>query len=82
MKGSGGQDAGPDTGVAAIGARVDVAGFGRVGVTVHSAETAEEVRSAWVGLPTDVGLVILGADAAESLSPADLAGRLTVVLPR
>lgn len=82
MTGSSSPDTQRDIGVAAIGALVDIAGFGRVGVSVHGADTAEDVRSAWADLPSDVGLVILGADAVEALSASDLAGRLTVVMRR
>lgn len=72
----------PHTQVAAIGRLVDIAGFGLAGVLVEGAETAEEARAAWARLPAAVGLVILGADAADALPAADTAGRLTVVVPR
>jgi vacuolar-type H+-ATPase subunit F/Vma7 len=70
------------TGVAAIGDLVEVAGFGLAGAVVCGAVTAEEVRAAWAGLPPDIGIVILDANAAEHLAGQDTGGRLTVAMPR
>lgn len=67
--------------VAAIGALVELAGFGLVGVRVLPADTAEEARAAWDALPADVGLVILDARAAAHLA-GRASDRLTVVMPR
>jgi vacuolar-type H+-ATPase subunit F/Vma7 len=67
--------------VAAIGALVELAGFGLAGVRVFPADTAQEAQAAWDGLPADVGLVILDARAATHLA-GRVTDRLTVVMPR
>ncbi|WP_372735435.1 hypothetical protein [Nocardioides sp.] len=70
------------TGVAAIGDLVEVGGFGLVGVVVHQARTADEVRAAWDDLPPGIDMVILDAAAAGHLADRETSTRLTVVMPR
>lgn len=71
------------THIAAIGERLRVVGLKAAGVLVLPAEHAEAVRAAWDRLPTDVGLVIVTAAAAEVLGPEllDGEGPLTAVMP-
>jgi vacuolar-type H+-ATPase subunit F/Vma7 len=68
--------------IVAIGAEVDVSGFGLAGVGLLPAATDGEVHAAWRNLPADVAVVVLTAAAADALA-ADLPvdWPLTVVLP-
>ncbi|WP_201845235.1 hypothetical protein [Myceligenerans indicum] len=69
-------------GIAAIGAMVDIQGFGLAGVRVLPADGPDEVRSAWRGLDEAVELVILTANAAAALAGEPPAEHpLTAVLP-
>jgi len=69
--------------VVALGADDRLDGFALAGASVVAAATDEEVRTAWDRLGSDVGLVILSADAARVLEPVlgDRSDVLTAVLP-
>ncbi|WP_225830244.1 V-type ATP synthase subunit F [Streptomyces sp. NK08204] len=71
--------------VAAIGARTGVCGLALAGVDVFVAQDPDAVRRAWAALPRTVGLVILTAEAAETLgslaTAPDPSRPLTVVMP-
>ena len=69
--------------VAVIGAEAVIAGWGLAGARLVPAEGTEQVHRAWAALDTDVGMVILTADAAASLTDVTVgsSGPLTVVLP-
>ncbi len=66
--------------VAAIGEASHVQGLSLAGVLVLPAETPDQVRRSWSGLPEDVLLVILTTQASHCLG-ADMTGPLTVVMP-
>ncbi|MFJ8849704.1 hypothetical protein [Streptomyces sp. NPDC102437] len=72
--------------VSAIGARTGVCGLALAGVNVVVAEDSDAVRRAWRALPGTTGLVILTAEAAETLgaeaTAPDPSRPLTVVTPR
>lgn len=74
---------GPLNEVAAIGARPRVSGFALAGARVYPADTPEQVREAWAGLPATVAVVILTRVAAEAVEAERMAPRspLTVVMP-
>jgi vacuolar-type H+-ATPase subunit F/Vma7 len=73
--------------VAAIGAQLEIGGFGLAGARVYPADGAEQVRAAWRDLPDDVAVVILTRPAAEALAealaaaPAAPGAPLTIVMP-
>lgn len=69
--------------VAALGEHVVVAGYALAGAVVLPADGDLEVRSAWEGLPEDVGVVILTPAAARCLGEAVASSSypLTVVIP-
>jgi vacuolar-type H+-ATPase subunit F/Vma7 len=69
--------------VVGIGVTHEMEGFALIGVRVIPAASDAEVTAAWAELESDVGLVILSADAERQLeavldSRADV---LTVVMP-
>jgi hypothetical protein len=68
--------------VLAIGASLELLGYGLAGAEVVDAPDPERVRVAWAGIGDDVGLVLL-TQAARRALPDDLRGdeRLWVVLP-
>ena len=69
--------------VVALGADDRLGGFALAGASVIATTTDEEVRAAWDRLASDVGLVILSADAARVLESVlgDRSDILTAVLP-
>lgn len=69
--------------VAVIGEGTRVAGYALGGAVVLVAETNEEIRAAWDGLPADVAVVILTKEAARAVGPGHTssAAPLSVVLP-
>jgi len=69
--------------VAAIGAAPRVGGFALAGARVYPADTAEQARQAWRGMPGTVAVVILTDDAASAIGADRTAPQapLTVVLP-
>jgi vacuolar-type H+-ATPase subunit F/Vma7 len=68
---------------AVIGEGTRVSGYALGGAVVLVADTDEEVRAAWSGLPSDVAVVILTQDAARAVGPGRSSSDapLTVVLP-
>jgi hypothetical protein len=70
--------------IAAIGAELEVRGFGLAGVLVLPAEDAQAARAAWRRMPADVTLVILSPDAAAALHPplGSGSGPMVAVIPR
>lgn len=66
--------------IAAIGEAVRVQGLALAGVLVLPGDDADQVRTSWATLPSDVELVILTPRAAELVS-AGSAAALQVVLP-
>ncbi|MFJ7199140.1 MULTISPECIES: hypothetical protein [unclassified Streptomyces] len=72
--------------VTAIGARTGVCGLALAGVDIVVAEDSDAVRRAWRALPGTTGLVILTAEAADTLGAEATAPGparpLTVVMPR
>jgi vacuolar-type H+-ATPase subunit F/Vma7 len=69
--------------VVALGADDRMDGFALAGASVIATSTDDEIRAAWDRLASDVGLVILSADAARILEPVldDRSDVLTAVLP-
>ncbi len=69
--------------VSAIGESQELEGFALVGVSVKVAADKDSFIRAWRHLGDDVGLVILSAAAAETLTPlfGDRRETLTVVMP-
>jgi vacuolar-type H+-ATPase subunit F/Vma7 len=75
-------DRGPAGGVAALGERARVVGFGLAGALVRVAESPDAVRAAWSALPGDVAVVVLTPAAAEALGAERARGwPVTVVMP-
>lgn len=69
--------------VVALGRDHRLVGFALAGARVIDAATEAEIERAWDDLDADVGLVILSADAADTLRPnlADRPDVLIVELP-
>lgn len=68
--------------IAALGRWTELAGYGLVGVEVVDVCDPEAVRRAWDGLPADVAVVLLTAEARRSLpDPILPRERLWAVLP-
>jgi vacuolar-type H+-ATPase subunit F/Vma7 len=69
--------------VAVLGERAVVEGWALGGAQVLSADSPEQVRTAWAALGADVAVVLLTPAAARALGSgsARRAGLLTVVLP-
>jgi vacuolar-type H+-ATPase subunit F/Vma7 len=69
--------------VAVIGERTRVTGYALGGAVVLVAESDDEMRAAWNGLPTDVAVVVLTKRAADAVGHDRASGRrpLSVVLP-
>ncbi len=69
--------------IVALGEDDRLDGFALAGASVIVASTDEGVRSAWDGLGSDVGLVILSARAADVLETllGERSDILTTVLP-
>lgn len=68
--------------VVAIGAAVELLGYGLIGVDVVDARGSQEVRACWAGLGNDVGLVLLTQEARRALPERlDQRDHLWVVLP-
>lgn len=68
--------------VVAIGAAVELLGYGLIGVDVVDAPGSQEVQDCWAGLGNDVGLVLLTQDARRALPERlDQRDHLWVVLP-
>jgi vacuolar-type H+-ATPase subunit F/Vma7 len=69
--------------VAAIGRPSEVAGFGLAGALVVPARTEAGTRDGWAGLPDDVEVVVLTAEASRVLGDATTRpdAPLTVVMP-
>jgi vacuolar-type H+-ATPase subunit F/Vma7 len=68
--------------IVAIGDELELAGYALAGVEVVPAHGPEAIQGAWNRLGSDVGLVLVTAEAVRGLP--DLAGRpdlLYVVLP-
>jgi vacuolar-type H+-ATPase subunit F/Vma7 len=68
--------------IVAIGEELKLAGYALAGVEVVAADGPEAIQAAWNRLGTDVGLVLVTAEAACGLP--ELAGRpdlLYVALP-
>jgi vacuolar-type H+-ATPase subunit F/Vma7 len=59
------------SGIVVIGAPARIRQYAMAGATVLAADGPAQVIAAWNELPTDTGLVILTADAAEALSTVD-----------
>jgi vacuolar-type H+-ATPase subunit F/Vma7 len=59
------------SGVVVIGAPARIRGYAMAGATVVAAAGPADVVAAWNNLPSDTGLVILTADAAQALSAVD-----------
>jgi len=67
--------------VVAIGSSLELVGWALAGVEVLDAVHPEDVRRAWAGLDSEVGLVVL-TPAARAALPARLEGPLlSAVLP-
>ena len=68
--------------IAALGDREALAGYALSGVDVKHATDPDQVREAWLGIGSDVGLVLLTPEARQAL-PDPLDGRdlLVTVLP-
>lgn len=68
---------------AVIGEPARTAGFALAGALVYPAETPDEARAAWAGLPADVAVVILTPRAASWLGPVPRSRRdlLLAVMP-
>jgi vacuolar-type H+-ATPase subunit F/Vma7 len=70
--------------IAVLGEAVRVEPFALAGAVVAVAEDAASARSAWIALPTDIGVVIVTPAAAATLT-GDLrsqrGGVLTVTMP-
>ena len=68
--------------VAVLGDPAVVRGWGLAGLLVVGASGAEQVRTRWRGLPPEVRLVILTAEAAEALrTEVAASGRMVAILP-
>ncbi len=70
--------------VAVIGRTAEVRAWASAGALVCPAETDEEIRRAFVDLPTKVGLVVLTRQAAEATAAMGLTEQphaITVVIP-
>jgi vacuolar-type H+-ATPase subunit F/Vma7 len=68
--------------IAALGDREALAGYALSGVDVKHATDPDQVREAWLGIGTDVGLVLLTPEAREALpDPLDRRDLLVTVLP-
>jgi vacuolar-type H+-ATPase subunit F/Vma7 len=68
--------------VAAIGRSTRLAGYALAGVEVLDVRDAAATRAAWEGLPPDVAVVLLTAEARRALpDPLLPSWRLRVVLP-
>lgn len=68
--------------IVAIGQEAKLAGYALVGVEVIEATDPDLVRHAWRQIESDVGLVLLTADARRALpDPIDRADVLWAVLP-
>ncbi len=68
--------------IAALGRWADLAGYALAGIEVVDARDPDAVRRAWDGLPDDVAVVILTAEARRCLpDPLVPRGRLSAVLP-
>jgi hypothetical protein len=68
--------------IAALGSWTELAGYALAGIDVVDAPTVDDVRAAWDGLPDDVAVVLLTAEARRALPDRLLpAERLWAVLP-
>jgi vacuolar-type H+-ATPase subunit F/Vma7 len=68
--------------IAALGRWTELAGYALAGIDVVDAPAPDEVRAAWNGLPDDVAVVLLTAEARRALpDPLLPAERLWAVLP-
>ena len=68
--------------IAALGRWSELAGYALAGVEVVDVRDPEAVRRAWEGLPDDVAVVVLTAEARRSLpDPLLPSHRLWAVLP-
>jgi vacuolar-type H+-ATPase subunit F/Vma7 len=68
--------------VAALGRWTELAGYPLAGVEVIDVRDPEAVRRAWEGLPDDVAVVLLTAEARRALpDPILPRARLWAVLP-
>ena len=68
---------------AVIGDAVRVEGYALAGAVVYPAEDADQTRTAWRSLPSDIAVVVLTARAAAWLgeAPQRRDGVLPVVMP-
>ena len=68
--------------IAALGGWTELAGYALAGVEVVDVRDPEAVRRAWGGLPDDVAVVLLTAEARRALPDTILPReRLSSVLP-
>ncbi len=68
--------------IAALGSWTELAGYALAGIDVVDASSADDVRAAWDGLPDDVVVVLLTAEARRALPERLLPSeRLWAVLP-
>lgn len=68
--------------IAALGRWAELAGYELVGIEVVDAAEPRSVRAAWDGLPGDVAVVLLTAEARRALpDPLLPSRRLWVVIP-
>jgi hypothetical protein len=59
------------SGIVVIGAPARIREYAMAGATVVAAAEPADVVAAWHNLPSDTGLVILSADAAQALSTVE-----------
>lgn len=68
--------------IVAIGDRLKLAGYALAGVAVEHATDPQQVREAWLGIESDVELVLLTPEARQALpDPLERRDLLVTVLP-
>ena len=68
--------------IVAIGDRMKLAGYALAGVGIEHATDPDQVREAWLGLGSDVELVLLTIEARQALpDPLGRGDVLVTVLP-
>jgi len=68
--------------IVAIGDRTKLAGYALAGVDLKHATDPDEVREAWLGIGSEVKLVLLTLEARQALAdPLDRQDVLVTILP-
>jgi len=68
--------------IVAIGDRTKLAGYALAGVDLEHATDPDEVREAWLGIGSEVKLVLLTLEARQALAdPLDRQDVLVTILP-